>query len=97
MVTTNQKSTIDTHTNKRSNPNTTLKIVIKTQESKRRREEKIPIKTNPKQLLLLLFCLFVFSRATPMANGGSQARGPIRAVATGLHQSHSNTGSKPHM
>ena len=39
MVTANQKSTIDTHRNKKSNPNTTLKIVIKPQE-KRKREGK---------------------------------------------------------
>jgi len=38
---------------------------------------------------------FVFSRAAPVAHGGSQARGLIRAVAAGLHQSHSNTGSEP--
>ena len=36
------------------------------------------------------FCLFAFSRAAPMAQGGSQARGPIGAIATGLHHSHSN-------
>ena len=30
-----------------------------------------------------------------MANGGSQARGLIRAIAASLHQSHSNTGSEP--
>ena len=29
-------------------------------------------------------CLFVFSRAAPVAYGGSQARGLIRAVDTGL-------------
>ena len=39
------------------------------------------------------FCLFAFSRAAPMAYGGSQARGLIGAVATSLHQSHRNTGS----
>ena len=38
--------------------------------------------------LLISFFLFAFSRATPMAYGGSQARGPI----TSLHQSHSNEG-----
>ena len=27
--------------------------------------------------------------------GGSQARGPIGATATGLRQSHSNAGSEP--
>ena len=39
--------------------------------------------------------LFVFSSATPMAYGGSQARGLIGAIATGLRQSHSNLGSEP--
>ena len=38
---------------------------------------------------------FVFFRAAPTAHGGSQARGPIGAVAAGLHHSHSNTGSEP--
>uniref|UniRef100_A0A8D0N4C1 Catenin alpha-3 n=1 Tax=Sus scrofa TaxID=9823 RepID=A0A8D0N4C1_PIG len=33
----------------------------------------------------------------PAAYGGSQARGLIGAVATGLRQSHSNMGSKPHL
>ena len=41
----------------------------------------------------LSFCLF--SRAAPAAYGGSQARGQIRAVATGLDHSHSNSGSEP--
>ena len=40
------------------------------------------------------FGLSVFSRATPMACGGSHARGLIRTIATGLHQSHSNTRSE---
>ena len=40
------------------------------------------------------FGLFAFSRATPMAHGGSQARGLIGAVATGLCHSHSNAGSE---
>ena len=52
MVTTNQKSAIDRYTKK--NPNTTLKLVIKLQENKRGREEKRPIKTNPKQLTKLI-------------------------------------------
>ena len=42
------------------------------------------------------FCLFSFSRAAPPAYGGSQARGPIGAVAPGLNQGHSNPGSKQH-
>ena len=36
-----------------------------------------------------------FFRSTPMAYGDSQARDQIRAVATFLCQSHSNTRSKP--
>ena len=38
------------------------------------------------------FWYFVFSRATPAAYVGSQARGLIGAVAAGLCQSHSNSG-----
>ena len=45
-------------------------------------------------LIIYLFSLFAFSRATPMANGGSQARDLIGAVATGLRQSHSYAGSE---
>ena len=36
---------------------------------------------------------FLFFRAKPMAYGGSQARGPIRATAAGL--CHGNARSKP--
>ena len=43
------------------------------------------------------FCLFTFSWAAPVACGGSQARGLIGAVATGLRQSHSNAGSEPRL
>ena len=43
------------------------------------------------------FFFFVFSRAAPMAHGGSQARGLIGAVATGLRESHSNMGSEPRL
>jgi len=43
------------------------------------------------------FCLFAISWADPEAYGGSQARGLIGAVATGLRQSHSNLGSKPRL
>ena len=41
------------------------------------------------------FFFFLFSRAALRAYGGSQARGLIGAVATGLYQSHSNEGSEP--
>ena len=50
-----------------------------------------------RDLLFLFFCLSTFSRAAPMAYGGSQARGLIGAVAVGLHQSHSNAGCEPHL
>ena len=45
-------------------------------------------------LIILCVCVFAISRAAPVAYGGSQARGLIRAVAAGLHQNHSNTGSE---
>ena len=45
----------------------------------------------------ILFCPFAFSRASPMAYGGSQARGPVRAAAASLHHGHSNVGSEPHL
>ena len=56
--------------------------------------------------LLLSFCLFVvvvvvvvvaISWAAPAAYGGSQAKGLIGVVATGLCQSHSHTGSEAHL
>ena len=40
------------------------------------------------------FCLF---RAAPAAYGGSQTRGPIRAVAAGLRYSHSSAESEPRL
>jgi len=43
------------------------------------------------------FGLFAISWAAPTAYGGSQARGPIGAIATGLRQSHSNSGSEPRL
>ena len=46
-------------------------------------------------IYLFIYCLFVFSRASLAAHGGSQARGQIGAVAAGLRQSHSNVGSEP--
>ena len=43
------------------------------------------------------FCLFAFPSAAPMAHGGSQARGPVRAVATGPCQSYISAGSEPRL
>ena len=52
MVTTNQKSTIDKHTDKKKqSKHDTKDSGQTTKENKRRREEKRPIKTNPKQLI----------------------------------------------
>ena len=39
----------------------------------------------------------LFFRAAPAAYGSSQVRGRIRATALGLHHSHSNTRSEPHL
>ena len=43
---------------------------------------------------LIFFAIFW---AATTAYGGSQARGRIGAVATSLHQSHSNAGSEPRL
>ena len=43
-------------------------------------------------VVFFVFCLFI---ATPAAYVSSQTRGRIRAVAAGLHHSHSNAGSEP--
>ena len=53
MITTNQKSTIDTHTKKKkeSKHNTKISHQLTREENKRVREEKRPTKTNPKQLM----------------------------------------------
>ena len=45
-------------------------------------------------LLRNIFFFFGLFRAAPAAYRGSQVRGPMRAVAAGLHHSHSNSGSK---
>ena len=47
--------------------------------------------------IVIFFFFFVFSRAEQVAYGGSQARGLIGAVATGLRHSHSNAGSELHL
>ena len=44
---------------------------------------------------MLLFYFILIFRPTPTACLGSQARGPIGAVATCLH--HSNAGSQLHL
>ena len=46
-------------------------------------------------LNLGIFFFFWLFRAAPMAYGGSQARGPIRAVAASHSHSHSHARSEP--
>ena len=56
---------------------------------------KLSLKTRPSDLCVCVcVCVCVF-RAAPVAYGGSQTRGQIRAVAAGLHHSHSNVGPEP--
>ena len=52
---------------------------------------------HPSIMFLLFFLSFCLFRVAPGAYGGSQARGPIGAVATSLHHSHSNVGSEPRL
>ena len=47
-----------------------------------------------KSFLFFFFFVFCLFRAMPAAYGGSQARGLIGTLATGLHHSHSNVGSE---
>ena len=52
--------------------------------------------TNKENQSTQYFIFFLsFSRTTPMAYGGSQARGLIKAVAAGLLLSPRNAGSEP--
>ena len=48
-------------------------------------------------LFFIFWSFFAISWAAPAAYGGSQARGWIGAVATGLRQRHSNAGSEPRL
>ena len=41
--------------------------------------------------------LFLLFRAAPAAYEDSQARGQTGATAAGLHHSHGNAGSEPHL
>ena len=47
--------------------------------------------------VVVVVVVVAISWAAPAAYGGSQARGRIAAVATGLRQSHSHVGSEPHL
>ena len=74
---------------RKSNPNTTLKIVIKA---------GLVVLNSPFLAAFNSFCLFFgHFRATPMAYGSSQARGQTRAAAASLCHSHSTARSKAHL
>ena len=47
--------------------------------------------------VFILFFFFLVFRAALVANGGSQARGRIRAAAAGLHHSHISARSELHL
>ena len=47
-------------------------------------------------IFFFLTFAFLFS-ATPAAHGSFQVRASTEAAADGLHHSHSNTRSKPHL
>ena len=46
---------------------------------------------------IVVYALFFFLMAAPVAYGSFQTSNPIRAVAAGLYHSHSNTRSKPYL
>ena len=48
-------------------------------------------------MVFVFVVVVAISWAAPAAYGGSQARGLIGAEAAGLHQGHSNAGSKPRL
>ena len=49
------------------------------------------------QIVVGVFCLFVFLGLFPGHKEVPRLRGLIGAVTTGLRQSHSNVGSEPHL
>ena len=77
--------------------------IQETEPRRNRRSIKMPnartktyLMENPTVILLL--CIYLLFRDAPVAHRSSPARGLIRAVAAGLHQSHShlNHSSRQH-
>ena len=56
---------------------------------------RLYLKINENHNKMILFFFFLFG-ASPLAYGGSQARGQIRGVASDLHHSHSKSRSLTH-
>ena len=50
-----------------------------------------------KILFFYFYFFFLLFRATPVAQGGPQAKDPIRATAASLHHSHSNARPELHL
>ena len=59
--------------------------------------QRIKAEQQPQLDFLPSFLPFCLLRATPTAYAGSQARAPIRVVATSLHHIHSNWRSDPRL
>ena len=82
-------------------PNLEKALDIKVREVERMLNYLNAKRPSPKHIILIIiiifFGLFAFSRATPAAYGGSQARGQIGTAADSLHHSHSNAESEPHL
>ena len=57
----------------------------------------VHLKTDKMVVVCFVFVFLPFLGPLPAAYGSSQARGLIGAVAAGLHHSHSNAGSEPHL
>ena len=74
-----------------------------TKDKKKKQKNQKTHHQNRSSQSLFFFSSFVFfvvvaiSWAAPAAHGGSQARGQIGAVATGLHHSHSHAGPEPRL
>ena len=47
--------------------------------------------------VVVVVVVVLLFKSAPAAYGSSQARGPVGAVATDLHHSHSNAGSELHL
>ena len=55
------------------------------------------VSSDLKKNYLFIYLFILLFKAAPALYGRSQARGPIRPVAAGLHRSHSNAGSEPRL
>ena len=60
-------------------------------------QDRIEGKGRGWKVFLRSYFIFLLLRATSASYGSSQVRGRIRAAAAGLHHSHSNVESEPHL